>query len=215
MDSLIYHNVKQGSDEWLHVKAGKFSGTDASTFLVKGRGVGQIGAGLKSLIYRKVSECVIGPTLDGYTSDVMQRGNDLEPLARSRYERENWQDVDEVGFIQKGNFFGISPDGLVSDNGAIEIKCPGGPTWVEWNDCKQLVADIPKAYYAQMQWLMFITERDWVDYIVYNPDFAPLDYTETRVLRCDEVQEVFKTKADIVAKEMTRLLNKVALKEAA
>lgn len=215
MDSLIYHNVDQGSNEWLHVKAGKFSGTDAVSFLVKGENENEIGAGLKTLIYKKVSECVIGPTINGFTSDAMQRGNDLEPLARARYETENWQDVEQIGFIQKGDFFGISPDGLVDTDGGIEIKCIGGPTWVEWNDCKQSVQDIPKVYFAQMQWLLFITGREWCDYVVFNPDFEPLDYTQTRVLICEKTQATFEKKAAFVASEMTRLLNKVALKEKA
>ena len=113
MADLIYHDVIQGTDEWLHVKAGKFSGTDASTFTVNGKSANGIGTGLRSLIYRKVGELVTGPELDGYQSRAMQRGNDLEPFARLRYEAEHFTNVEQIGFIQSGEFFGFSPDGLV------------------------------------------------------------------------------------------------------
>lgn len=215
MLNLIYHDVIQGTDAWLHVKAGKFSGTSASEFIVNGRSAGGIGQGLSTMIYKKSSDAVTGPDLDGYTSKSMQRGNDYEPYARKRYEVGNFVDVQEVGFIQLGSFFGVSPDGLVGEDGAIEIKCPGGPEWVRWKDTDMQVKDICSNYYYQMQWLMFITGRKWVDYVVFNPDFAPLDYTQTRVARDEVAMGIFEEKSKAVVVEMTRILNKVALKEAA
>ena len=213
MDNLIYHDVQQGSDAWLHIKSGKFGGTTAGTFTVKGKSADGIGAGLRSLIYRKAAQTVTGPDLDGFTSKAMQRGNDLEPFARKRYEMENFVDVAQIGYIQRGEYFGVSPDGLVGEDGAIEIKCLEGPAWVEWYVDGQTVDCIPKDYYNQMQWLMFITGREWCDYVVFNPDFAPLDYTQIRVERDDSVISTFAEKCIFVADEMTRILNKVAKKE--
>ena len=62
---------------------------------------------------------------------------------------------------------------------------------------------------------MFITGRKWCDYVVYNPDFAPLDYTQTRAERDEKVMAIFEKKTKVVAAEMTRILDKVKLKEVA
>ena len=215
MIDLIHHDVEQGTAEWLHIKAGKFSGTDAGTFLVKGENEHEIGKGLKGTIFRKASECVTGPKLDGYQSKSMKRGHDLEPLARDRYELTNFVDVKQIGFIQRGSFYGYSPDGLVGTDGGIEIKCLEGPAWVEWKDSGMTVTDIPKDYFCQMQWGLYISGRKWMDYVVFNPDFSPLDYTQTRVNRDAATIEIFEQKSRVIETEITRLLNKIALKEVA
>lgn len=215
MINLIFHNVEQGTDKWLEIKAGKFSGTDASTFVVKGKNKDQIGTGLLALIPKKVAELVVGIDLDGFNNKSMQRGNDLEPLARSRYEMENFADVEQIGFIQSGEYLGFSPDGLVGQDGLIEIKCLEAPAWIAWIDSDMKPSDIQKKHYTQIQWGLFISGRKWCDYVMYNPDFAPLDYTQTRVDRDEKMIELFAEKSKVVEREMVRLLNKVAQKEAA
>lgn len=206
---LIYHDVTQGTDEWKQVKAGKFGGTTSDTFLVDGKRADGIGAGLLTLIYQKAAEHFTGPTLGGYCSPDMERGNELEPYARARYEKENFVEVQEVGYIQRDEFTGVSPDGLVGEDGAIEIKCPHPKTFLRWLDSPRLVADIPKDYYCQMQWLMFITNRRWCDYVAFCPELHPNDYTQTRVGFSHEVFAKFGQKSEAVAQEMRRVIGLV------
>jgi len=193
MNDLIIHDVQQGTDEWKQIKAGKFGGTTADTFLVNGRSDHGLGTGLTNLIYQKAAEFVTGPDLDHFVTPAMQRGTDLEPVARQRYEDEHFAQVEQVGYIQRGEFFGVSPDGLVGADGAIEIKCPGPPEFVRY----MVTREISRGHYAQMQWLLFITGRSWCDYIVFHPEFAPLDLQ------------------GIVADQMTKVLEVVAQKEMA
>ena len=206
MSELIYHDVIQGTDQWKQVKAGKFGGTTADTFLVAGKDHDGIGAGLRTLIYQKAAEYFTGPNLDGYCSPEMERGNELEMYARQRYETENFVKVQQVGYIQMGQFFGVSPDGLVGDDGGVEIKCPQPKTYLQWIDSAMTVADIPKGYYCQMQWLMFITGRAWCDYVVFCPEFTPLDYVQTRVERNIIVMRQFTEKSQAVAREVQRII---------
>ncbi|MCB0642911.1 MAG: YqaJ viral recombinase family protein [Phaeodactylibacter sp.] len=212
MKELYYHDVEQGTAEWLHIKAGKFGGTSAAAILVGGPEV--IGAGLRTLIYKKAAELVVGPELDGYTSKDMQRGNDLEPIARERYVNERFQEVKQTGFIQWGEYFGFSPDGLVADDGTIEIKCPAAKTYVEWLDCAQAVGDIPLNYFAQIQWGLFISGRKWCDYIVYHPKFAPNDLAITRVEPDPVTFKKFEAKCELIRAEMDRIQEVIAQKEA-
>lgn len=209
MTDLIIHTVQQGTEEWKQIKAGKFGGTTASTFLVNGKGPGGIGDGLQSLIYRKASELVTGPDLNDKPTYAMDNGVGLEPIARRRYEDEHFAAVEEVGYIQRGEFFGVSPDGLVGTDGLIEIKCPQGPEFVRY----MVTGEIQKGYVAQMQWAMFITGRTWCDFIVFHPEFAPLDLNVTRVHRDEKTIAAFTEKTRIVQSEMLRVLERVAEKE--
>jgi len=207
--TLIYHNIPQGTDEWLQLKAGRFSGTNAAALLVNGRSASGMGAELQSLIYAKAAEYVEGPDLDTYKSPAMIRGNELEPVARQRYEDEYFTQVSEVGFISLGDYFGVSPDGLVGEDGAIEIKCPGGAKYIRFVD----TGEIPKAHYAQMQWLLYITGRMWCDYVVFHPDFTPLDLSVKQVVIDDEMHATFAEKSQTIEAEMSRVLSLVAKKE--
>lgn len=211
MNDLTIHNVQQGTDEWKQMKAGKFGGTTADTFLVNGKSENGLGSGLQNLIYQKAAELVTGPDLSEWSTPAMQRGVELEPIARRRYEDEHFAAVEEVGYIQRGEFFGVSPDGLVGEDGAIEIKCPQAPEFVRW----MVTREIPKGYYAQMQWLLFITGRSWCDYVVYHPEFAPLDLSVERVHRNESIIATFREKTLIVHDEMVRVLDVVAQKEVA
>jgi hypothetical protein len=97
----------------------------------------------------------------------MQWGTDTEPKARKTYERYKNTKVAEVGFIHHPTIrdSGASPDGLVGNDGLIEIKCPKTK-----NHLKALESDaIHKKYLMQMQWQMACTGRSWCDFVSYDP----------------------------------------------
>ena len=79
--------------------------------------------------------------------------------------------VEEVGFIPHPDIeaAGASPDGLVGDDGMVEIKCPSSSTALEvWLSYSQGANPVDPKYYAQMQWQMRCADRSWCDYVVFD-----------------------------------------------
>lgn len=154
------YNFEQGSEEWLKCRLGKLTGSVAHTIATNGKG-------LETLCLEKATEILTGIISDGYKNDTMQHGNDYEAEARSIYELETGNTVIQVGFCEDNEFVGVSPDGLIGDDGLIEIKCPTDKTYTQY-----LIDGVIKPeYYSQMQMQMLITNRNWCDYVVYNPNF--------------------------------------------
>lgn len=201
----IHCNIRQGTDEWDALRAGRVGGSSCAALLVNGKADNGLGKGAMTLVYRKAAEYIAGKE-ETYINAAMERGAELEPIARRRYEDETFQTVEEVGYISDGEYIGVSPDGLVGDDGAIEIKCPGGAKFVEFAD----TGIIPNAYYAQMQWLLWITGRQWCDFCVFHPDFAPADLIIKRVKPDSEMHWQFSNNVPAYIAEIERVLNKVA-----
>ena len=98
----------------------------------------------------------------------MQHGIDTEDEARLAYELKAWQHVEEIGFVSKGDYMGCSPDGLIGDNGGVEIKCPQPQTHLSYLlDISKLV----KAYHWQTQGFLWVTGREWIDLVSYCPSY--------------------------------------------
>lgn len=154
------HNCQQGTEEWFACRLGKLTASVARTIATQGKG-------LETLCLEKATEILTGKPTETYKNDAMEQGNLLESEARSIYELETGTNVEQVGFVEENEFIGVSPDGLVGDDGLIEIKCPQDKTYTQY----LLDGKIKPEYYSQMQMQMFITERLWCDYVVYNPNF--------------------------------------------
>lgn len=206
MKPIYHYDIKQGSEEWLQIRAGRITGTDAAALLVNGKSANGLGAGAISLLYNKAAEFVTGPEENNFTNYAMQRGTELEPYARAEYETATWNHVEQVGFVSVGEYFGVSPDGLVGDEGLIEIKCPMGAEFVRFVDTKE----IPEAHMAQMQWAMFLTGRKWCDYVVFNPDFAPASLHVVRIYPMGGYASDFMAKIGVWVQELERVLSLVA-----
>lgn len=119
----------------------------------------------KTLIMLLAAERITGWTDPMYVSDDMLRGMDDEPVARALYA-EHYAPVDEVGFITEdrwGFSIGYSPDGLVGDDGLIEIKSRRAKAQLA-----TIVADeVPAANMAQLQCGLLVSGREWIDYVSY------------------------------------------------
>ena len=140
---------------------------------------------------------------NNYTNAHMERGHEQEPLAREKYELENFCDVANGGFFDNGNT-GCSPDGLVSDNGLIEIKSviPS----VHYKRFKS--GGFDAAYKWQLMFNLKETERDWIDFVSFCLDF-PLNkrlYTH-RILATDCTNEF--EQIDSRLKEFELLINQI------
>jgi hypothetical protein len=148
----------QGSPEWHYLRLGTVTGTGFAKVLCKGKGRGDYMDVL-------VEELRTMSPREAYVSTHMEHGTAWEPIARLVYEAVTQRTVDEVGFIIKDDYIGISPDGLVGDCGAIEIKCPLLSThqgYIEKNRC-------PPKYKAQVQGILWVTGRKWCDFMSYCP----------------------------------------------
>jgi putative phage-type endonuclease len=159
-----------------------------------------------------VLERVTGSKAESYTNASMQWGIDQEPFARAAYEASRGVMVDEVGFLPHPSIeaAGASPDGLVGDDGMVEIKCPDSKTALE---CWLSDTPVEGKYFAQMQWQMRCADRSWCDYVVFDPRMpAKAQLFVTRVHRDNEwlavtEGEVVKFLAEMDAK--VAALNKI------
>ena len=156
-------SMPQGSPEWLAARAGKVTASRINDVMAA-----KTTAAYRDYRAQIVAEILTGqPQESGFTNAAMQWGTDKEPLARAEYEMFCAWDVEEVGLvlhptIERG---AASPDGLVSTDGLVEIKCPKTATHLQTLvDKKQ-----PRQYENQMLWQMACTGRQWVDFVSYDP----------------------------------------------
>jgi hypothetical protein len=114
----------------------------------------------------------MGQPLDWGTSQWMDRGTELEADARRWYEMDQGVDVRQVGFcLRDDGAVGCSPDGLVGEDGGLEIKCPGAKQHTRY---LLGIDDLATAHTGQVQGSMFLTGRAWWDVLSYNPELPPV-----------------------------------------
>jgi hypothetical protein len=174
---LITH--PQGSDEWLQARCGIATGSCFADVMAKIK-TGEA-AGRRNYRAKLVVERLTGKPVKGFTTKSMEQGTEREPLARAAYEAETGLIVDEVGLCLHDELeAGSSPDGLISLDGGLEIKCPELATHLEY---LKLPAE-PAEYRWQIQGAMWITNRQWWDFASFNPEFPEnLQLTIRRVKR--------------------------------
>jgi putative phage-type endonuclease len=159
------YELEQGTPEWLEAKAGKFTSSKFSDLFMA-----KTTKGWNSLINQVVFERLTGTTPESFSSDWMKRGTELEPQAREAYELATFNKVRQVGFVEKDEWVGCSPDGLIGSDGMVEIKCPKFSTLIDYH----LTGRIPEDYYWQMQGGMYVCGRKWCDFYVWHPNLKPL-----------------------------------------
>lgn len=170
--------MKQGTDEWLAVRCGKFTASDFHIFFGNSETK-------KTKLLKKAAERITGEKEDdGYSNKNMERGIELEADAREEYEAYNFVVVDEVGFVELDKNIGCSPDGLVGEDGLIEIKSPLASTYLKHFDKGKKV--IQPIYNTQMQFNMYVCNRKWCDYVCYHPDFKNKPLFVQRIKRDEE-----------------------------
>lgn len=158
----IINNITQGTPEWFEIRKGKMSASHAQA-------IGNIGKGLETYIYELMAESYSSAEKEQFSNEHIERGNELEATARGIYELENGIEVEQVGFVEYDEFVGCSPDGLVGEDGLIEIKCPNDTEYLKYLLFGKEQIDTKYVWQCQMQ--MLITERKWNDLIIYNPNF--------------------------------------------
>ena len=170
-DATWYNDLEQGTEEWLAVRRGRVTASRIADIMVEGKGPHGFGKGAITYLNEKVSEVLTGMQHEFHTQ-ATDWGNKHEDAARERYERVYDVKVDEVGFIKSNRFFGVSPDGLVGDEGLIEIKCPYTQHAIIEYHSMTSWKEIPKGYHAQMQAQMYVADRLWCDLCVFDTRYS-------------------------------------------
>lgn len=203
----IIESVQQGSNEWLELRLGKVTASKFSDVMTNGKGVG-LSATARSYMIRLISEILRGEPMPFFENEAMKWGTETEPQARAMYELKNNIDVKEVAFVELNDFVGVSPDGLVGDDGLLEIKCPNTETQI-----KRFLygVGLPKEYEAQVQGQLWVTGREWCDFVSFDPRIdVNASYIQTRVYRDEEYIETLEKKVMAFVEEMKKTINKLS-----
>jgi len=156
--------IEQRSDEWFAARIGKVTASRVADVIAKTKT--GYSASRDNYMAQLICERLMGQKGESFTNAAMQHGTETEPLARLSYEVSQNVLVDEVGFVPhpKIEMAGASPDGLVNDDGLLEIKCPNTATHIE----TLLSQTVPGKYNTQMQFQMACTGRSWCDFVSFD-----------------------------------------------
>ena len=169
MTLTIYNaeDIPQGSDAWLEARRGIVTASTIGQLITAKTLRPAKNDTARGLIETLAAEQVTGRVEPVYANAAMERGNRDEPWARHEYEKATGNKVDEVGFIRLDTAeftVGYSPDGLVGDDGLIEIKSRSPRIQMR----TILTDEVPAANMAQIMCGLYVTGRGWLDYVSYS-----------------------------------------------
>ena len=196
----------QGTAEWHQDRLGKVTASKISDVMMK-----PTTAGFQNYQAQLVCERLTGTPTETFTSAAMQHGTDTEPQARAFYELETGNDVEQTGFIDHPTIkmTGASPDGLIGEEGLIEIKCPQPATHIKTLTGKT----IEQKYIYQMHWQMICTGRVWCDFVSFCPSLPDelqmfcerVEFDDELGTKITEAVESFLKGVDQMVTELTEL----------
>lgn len=194
---MIIEMVPQRSAEWHAMKLGTISASSANDIDTAPK--------RKTFVFGLLAQILTGKSNPFYVTDAVQRGIDMEQFAKEDYEKLKGTKIEDVGFIfqDEERIVGCSPDGLVRDEGLIEIKCPNTATHISY-----IVNGPPKAYVLQMQFQMYITGRKWCDFVSWDDrvdDENLVMYTK-RIYRDNEMISAIDRDVKLVVKDVKAFL---------
>jgi len=192
----VYHDIIQGSPEWFACRAGIPTASKFATVMAKGEGK------TRAEYMRKLAgELITGEPSEPFSNVHTDRGNAMEDEARETYAFINEADITRVGFIRNGSK-GASPDSLVGANGGLEIK-----TALPHIQIDRLERDrLPPEHKAQVQGNLWISEREWWDFVSYWPKLPVL---QVRVYRDEEYIKTMSDEIDRFNDELAALVERI------
>jgi putative phage-type endonuclease len=191
--------IEQGSPEWFAQRLGKVTASRVADVIAKTKT--GYSTSRDNYMAQLVCERMTNTVAESFTNSAMQWGTETEPLARAAYEAHADVLVDEVAMITHPTIeaAGASPDGLVGDDGQLEIKCPNTATHID----TLLTQTVPGKYITQMQWQMACTGRNWCDFASFDPRLpTELQLFVKRVPRDDAYIQMLE-------KEVVQFLNEL------
>ena len=199
-------DIAQRSPEWYQARVGMFTASRAADMMATIK-TGEAAA-RRDLRVQLVVERLTGqPQDDGYINAAMQRGIDKEADAFAAYEALTGNLARPVGFVAHDTLrAGCSPDGLVGDDGLLELKCPKSATHLAYLRAKTL----PKDYLYQLQHAMWITGARWADFLSFDDRFpSELQVFHVRVTRNETDIAAYEVMARAFLSEVERELEAV------
>ena len=199
--------IKQGTDEWFAQRLGKATASRIVDIIAKTKS--GYSTSRENYKVELALERITGSRAESYTNAAMDWGTEQEPNARAEYSAIKGVEVVEVGMVEHPSIpmSGASPDGLVGEDGLLEIKCPNSSTHI-----RTLRNRTPDGnYITQMMWQMACTGRKWCDFVSYDPRMpVGLTFFVTRIKRDEKVikeleKEVsaFLVEVEALVKELT------------
>jgi len=160
-------DVEQGSEAWDRLRA-RPTASEFQKFLTPAKGdySSQATAYAAKIVAKRLGVYVEPPP-----TFLMERGIEMEPNAKHAYTLATGREIQDVGFVVPDNTdaYGGSPDGLVGDDGLIEVKSPLPETLIGYH----AEGVLPLTYKPQVQGLLFITGRAWCDFYAFHPELTP------------------------------------------
>jgi hypothetical protein len=156
-------DVVQGSDEWLAARVGLITASRFADAISKKKD-GSSTAKREDYKWEILAERLTKAATYRYVNAEMQWGRDNEPAARAEYAFSREVEVVETGIFVDGNGVGASPDGLVGEDGLIEIKCP-----TSRNHLYTVFNGVNEDHLPQIYGQQWLTGRLWTDFISYDP----------------------------------------------
>lgn len=203
----------QGSDEWKKARLGKVTASRVADVLAKTKT--GYSTSRQNYAIELALERITGTRVETFTNAAMQRGTEQEPIARAVYESRTGNLVEEVGIIDHPTLpmCAASPDGLVDDDGMVEIKNPNSATHLRTLLSKK--AD--PQYLPQMYWQMACSGRKWVEFVSFDsrmPEHAK--FFMVRVPRDEAVIAEIEAEVSKFLKEVDEVVQQItSYKEAA
>jgi putative phage-type endonuclease len=191
--------IEQGTVEWHLQRLGKVTASRVSDVLSKGKS-GE-SAGRKNYRTELLVQRLTGQPGESFTNAAMEWGTATEPQARIAYEATMGVFVNQVAFIDHPSIaqFGCSPDGLVAEDGLIEIKCGNTATHIDW----MLDGKPPTKHIPQMQCQMAVTGRQWCDFVSFDTRLP--DDLQLFVVRLERDQEYIEAMEEEVKKFLSEV----------
>lgn len=180
---MKFHDVEQNSEAWDALRLGKATASKFSCFMANAD-MPSFGDPAKRYALQLALERITGRKVEySFSNDNMERGHEQEPIARMLYEDTHFVDVTNGGFFC-WNTYGDSPDGLVGEDGVVEIKSVIAPT--HYDTLRR--GSFDPAYRWQLIGHLDCTGREWVDFASFCSDFPDNQQLIVHRLRRESVQ---------------------------
>ena len=201
--------MEQKSEEWFQARLGKVTASRVADVIAKTKS--GYSASRDNYMAQLICERLTGQQGESFTNAAMTWGTETEPLARSAFEAYADVMVEEVGFVPHPRIrdSGASPDGLVGLFGMLEIKCPNTATHID----TLLTQTVPGKYITQMQWQMACCERQWCEFVSFDPRLPQdlqlfvkrVEFNQTYVVMLEEEVINFLEELEIKVAKLTNL----------
>ena len=201
--------IEQRSDAWFSARLGKVTASRVADVIAKTKS--GYSASRDNYMAQLICERLTGQQGESFTNAAMTWGTETEPLARSAFEAYADVMVEEVGFVSHPTIemSGASPDGLVGLFGMLEIKCPNTATHID----TLLTQTVPSKYITQMQWQMACCERQWCEFVSFDPRLPQdlqlfvkrVEFNQTYVAMLEEEVINFLEELEIKVAKLTNL----------